>query len=705
VLPILGTPSNQPLEAAAVSSSPAPSNSKSFSKSLSGPDRQAMQTLVGLFQRGQHAQAEPLARALTTQFPEHPFAWVMLGALLRALQRNEEAVLPLQTALALSPADPQLPFNLGNALRDVGRTREAADCYLQAVQRQPQFAQAHYQLANLQQDLGQPQLAERSYRQALLYNPAHAKAHANLAHTLHDLGRWDEALASYQRAIQIEPRTAALHFNLADLLHDLGRLQDAQTACRTALQIDPLFTPAHSHLGTVLKDLGQPAAALASYRQALALQPTDAPPDTDTQSSLLFCLNYSTQHDAALCLREAQHYGDMARQKAGTPYTTWLYPPTPTPTHTPIPAPQRLRVGLVSGDLRDHPVGYFLEGFLAQVDPAKVEWVAFPTQARTDALTERIRPHFSSWQPLTGLSDDAAAQLVHSQGVQVLLDLSGHTAHNRLPLFARRLAPVQATWLGYFATTGLAEMDYLLADPWSLPAEQEAAFTEAIWRLPQTRLCFTPPVVQVTVNPLPGLASDKITFGCFNNLSKLNDDVLALWARVLQTVPNSQLFLKAKQLRDPSVVASLHKRFVQQGIAADRLLLEGPSPRADYLAAYHRVDIGLDPFPFPGGTTTAESLWMGVPVLTLSGERFLSRQGVAIAMNAGLPDWVVQSADDYVARAAQHAANLPALAQLRQGLREQVLASPLFDAGAFARHLEAALLGMWQARGPSRVNA
>jgi len=309
-------------------------------------------------------------------------------------------------------------------------------------------------------------------------------------------------------------------------------------------------------------------------------------------------------------------------------------------------------------------------------------------------VTHRYEHSSSCARPL---SDERLAHKIREDRIDILIDHSGHTAHNRLPMFAWKPAPVHVSWLGYFATTGVAAMDYLIADPWTLPESEEANFTEKIWRLPQTRLCFTAPDVDLPVPPLPALENGTITFGCFNNLTKMNDSVVALWARILTAVPRSRLFLKAKQLGEASVKQSIVERFAGHGIHSERLTLEGRSPRPEYLAAYQRVDIGLDPFPFPGGTTTAESLWMGVPVLTLAGERFLARQGVGLLMNAGLPDWIAADPEDYVARAVSHAGELHRLAALRSGLRAQVLASPIFDAPRFARHFEAALRGMWQA--------
>lgn len=651
------------------------------------PDPKLIQELVALFQSGQLAKAQPLAQQLTQRFPTHPFGWTLLGAILRGQKHNREALHPMMTAASLCPQDATMQFNVGNNLRDLGELENAAAWYSTAVSVNPQFAQAHYQLANVQYDLGRLLESERSYQQALRLRPADVRALANLAHVQQDIGQHDSAFETMRRALTVEPDNAVLHFNLADLLHDQGRLREAQQACLRALELQPSFVPALCNLGVILGDLGDSAGALSSYRRALEL----APDDVDARSGLLFLLNYSPALSSDLRLREALEFGRKLAATTKSAYTRWNC----------SPKPDRLKVGLVSGDFREHSVGYFLENFLSQVDPARLDLIAFPTNAQSDTLTGRIRPYFSQWTPLTGLSDSMAAQRVHDMGVHILVDLSGHTTHNRLPVFALRPAPVQVTWLGYFATTGVDAIDFLIADPWSLLPEQEPFFTEHIWRLPNTRLCFTPPSEPVEVNALPLQSKGTVTFGCFSNLNKINHEVIALWSRVLDQVPGSQLLMKARQFKDPQVAKDFSARFAGYGIKSDRVILEGPSTRRGYLETYHRVDIGLDTFPYPGGTTTAESLWMGVPVLTLAGKDFLSRQGVGLMTAAGLPDWIATDDDDYVAKAVNHAAGTIELSRLRQKLRSQVLASPIFDAQSFACDFEDALYGMWEHRAQS----
>jgi predicted O-linked N-acetylglucosamine transferase (SPINDLY family) len=489
-------------------------------------------------------------------------------------------------------------------------------------------------------------------------------------------------MVSYRRALEIKPDFAEVHSNLGVTLYDLGQLADAMVSYRRALEIKPDYAEGHNNLGNALKDIGQLDNAMTSYLRALEIKPDFA----EARDGLLFTLNYTTSRTPMHYLEQARQYGRMAAAKAGDRFSTGQC----------TAQPERLRVGLVSGDMRKHSVGYFLEGPLAHIDPARIELFAYPTHHEEDELTARIRPYFSAWNSLVGKSDEDAARLIHADGVHVLLDLSGHTAHNRLPVFAWKPAPVQATWLGLPATTGVAEMDYVLGDHHAIPAEFEDHFSEAVWRMPESCLCLTVPASPVKVGPLPARSTGQVTFGSFNNLTKMTDTVVAVWARILQSVPGSRLLLKTKQLSEPAVCEKTLQRFAACGIAPDRLMLSRTiASRDDHLAVYNKIDIALDTFPYPGVTTSVEALWMGVPVLSLQGDRFLSRTAGSIAHNAGLPDWIAADQDDYVAKAMAFASDLDRLAALRAGLRQQVLASPLFDAPRFARNFEDALWGMW----------
>ena len=689
---------------------------KSAAKQPTEPPLADVNALLALYNNRRYAEAESHTRALLKQYPEFGFGWKLLGGTLQ--MQGKDALPAFQKAVDLMPDDAEAHYNLGVVLKSAGRLDEAAASYRRAIEIKPDYAEAHSNLGNTLKDLGQHNEAIASYRRALKIRPDSSDAHNNLGTALKDLGQLDDAIASYRkavelkpdfalayynvgnvqkelgqhnaavssyhRAIEIKPDFAGAHNNLGSTLQTLRKFDAAVDSYRHALEIKPDYAEAHNNLGNVLRDLGQHDEALASYRRALEFKPDFSM----VRTNLLFALNH-TAHTPEYCLEEARKYGQMVDKKVTSRFSTWQC----------VDQPERLRVGLVSGDLRKHSVGHFLEGLLAHIDPARIELIAYPTQVKEDELTARIRPYFSAWKPLIGKSDEDAARLIHADGVHVLFDLSGHTDHNRLPVFAWKPAPVQVTWLGLPATTGVAEMDYVLGDLHAIPIEFDNHFSEAVWRMPESCLCLTVPASPVNVAPLPALAAGQVTFGSFNNLTKMNDTVVAVWARILKSVPNSRLLLKTRQLSDPAVCEQTRQRFASCGIAPDRLLLGGTlASRDDHLAMYNKVDIALDTFPYPGVTTSAEALWMGVPVLSLRGDRFLSRTAGSIAHNAGLPDWIAADEDDYVGRAVAFTSNLGRLATLRAGLRQQVLASPLFDARRFARNFEAALWGMWQAR-------
>lgn len=684
--------------------------------------------------------------------PDYPEAHNNLGNALKELGQLDEAVRCYRRALELKPDYAEVHSNLGNALSGLGQPNEALGCYRRALDLKPDFAEAHSNFGNALLALGQLDEALGCYRRALELKPNYAEAHNNLGSALKDLGQLNEAIRCHRRALELRPNYAEAHnnlgvalsvhglldearlcyqralelksdyaeaqLNLGNAMWVLGQQDEALRCYRRSLELKPDFPDAHMSLGTALFERGQPNEALRCFRRALELKPGYPEAYNNlggahkelgqldealrhfrralelkayypvAHSNLLFTMNCLQSQPAIVLKEEARRYGDLVTQES-KPFSDWPVATCPDPS-------RHLNVGLVSGDLRTHPVGFVLESVVVALARNRMTLFVYQTHARTDRITEFLKGHMLHWIPVMGITDEKLAEQIRRDDIDILIDLSGHTAHNRLPVFAWKPAPIQVTWLGYFATTGVPGMDYILVDPWSVPFAEEDQFTEQVWRLPETRLCFTPPEGAGDVGPLPALASGQVTFGCFSNLAKVNDAVLVAWARVLEAVPRARLFLKANQLNDAIVRENLRARFAHQGIAGSRLIFESSSSRVDYFAAYHRVDIVLDTFPYPGGATTMEALWMGVPVLTLKGDRLLSRQGESLLMNAGLQDWIATDANNYVSRAVRKVADLEALAQLRAILRKQVQASPLFDSLRFAKHFEAELRAMWQ---------
>jgi len=332
---------------------------------------------------------------------------------------------------------------------------------------------------------------------------------------------------------------------------------------------------------------------------------------------------------------------------------------------------------------------------IAAHDHAAFEIVCYANGRTEDALTARLRAHADLWRPIAGKPDDEVAALIEADGIDILVDLSGHTAKNRLPLFARRPAPLQLTWLGYFGTTGLEAIDHILADHFVIGNGEERFHAERVHRLEGCYLCWEPHPIEVAVGPPPSVGNGFVTFGCFNNLSKLSPETIALWQRLLLALPDARLFLKSRSLGDAATRNRIEARFAEAGIAPERLRLEGHAPLAEAMACYNEIDIALDPFPFGGGTTTAETLWMGVPLVTMRGERWTGRMSQSMLCAIGHADWVSDSQDDYLARAIAWAEDPAFLAEARRTLRQDLLASPFCDGKAFAKKLEAAFRTLW----------
>lgn len=617
--------------------------------------------------------------------PNYAEVYFNLGHILVNNNKIEEAISNFRCATEINPAYANAFANLGAAQQQLGEFEAAISNYQIALELTPNSAQTLNNLGAALRKLGRLDEARTAYQCALELQPDFAEAICNLGAVFQDLGLVVEAIDNYKKAIAINPDLFDAHNNLGVALHQAGRLNDAIVCYRRTLEINPDFFEAQDNLGSAQVELGKLEEAAKSYRRALEMKPDFA----RAQSNLLFVHNYLADQTPDILLKEARIFDELVSKHA-KPFKNWKIDLDQT---------RCLRIGIVSGDLRQHPVGFFLESILvalATESHKPFKFYAYSNHPQFDTVSKQMQDHCSAWRSILGLSDSTVAQLIREDKIDILIDLSGHTGHNRLPIFAWKPAPIQVTWLGYFATTGVKAIDYLIADPWTLPKSEEVNFSEAIWRLPETRLCFTPPNISLDVSTLPALDNGFVTFGCFNNLTKINAEVMDLWAQILIAIPESRLFLKTQQFREESAKDAVKGQFAMRGISSEKLILESYSPRADYLAAYNRLDIALDPFPYTGGTTTVEALWMGVPVLTLAGKQFLARQGVGLLMNAGLPEWIASDQDDYFSRAIAHASDLQRLALLRAGLRQQVLASPILDAPRFASHFEAALRGMWE---------
>lgn len=585
-------------------------------------------------------------------------------------------------ALRVNPRDAAAANELGVLAHRAGADEAARELFRQAIAFAPGHADYHSNLGIVLIRLRRFAEAEAAVRAAIRLQPGNFTAQANLGVALSELGRNDDAIAAYDAALRLQPGDPAVMCNRGAALQAECRYGEALASFEASLRGNPDDGNTQLALSNLLLILGRPGEAMAAFDAAIGERPAALP----ARQTRILSMNYLPGVGMA-------DIGAVARRLAPQPAGP-AYRPAPGFDRDPE---RRLRVGYVSADFYAHPVGFFLESVLAATDRAQTELVCYDNSFRAaDAVTARLRLGADIWRPIAPLSDAAATDLIRADRIDILVDLSGHTGGNRLGVFANRAAPVQVAWLGYFGTTGVAAMDYILADRFVAPPGEEADFSETVIRLPDSYLCFTPPTEAGPVAPLPAGADGPITFGSFNNSAKLNPGVIALWSAVLASVPHARLLLKAVQYKNETMRREAAAAFAAHGIDAGRLLFEPAGSLAQMFAAYGQVDIALDPFPFAGGATTAMALWMGVPVVSLAAATWPGRQGASLLNAAGFPQLVAATPDSYVATARALAGDRAGLAAFRALLRPQMAASPLCDADRFARNLAAAFRDMWR---------
>ncbi|HSZ57979.1 MAG TPA: tetratricopeptide repeat protein [Tepidisphaeraceae bacterium] len=641
-----------------------------------------------------------------------------LGTILHEQGAYEQAMAEYREALTLKPAYPEALYNQGNTLQKLGRSTEAVASYREAISHWPSYAEAHYNLGNAHSALSHREEAIAAFRHAVWLRPnypdawnnlgnelatarrygeaaaAYKQAIAqrqadphlwnNLGNALRESGRQNEAIDAYRQALSMRRDFAEALYNMGIAFGELGRLDEAIETYRHAWQTRPNFADAYHNLAIALKDAGQLEEALSCYRRALSLKP-----DSKIAGNLAYTLNF-IEEDPRKIREETRRWNER--------FAKPLLPAAPTWDNERLPD-RRLRIGYVSPDFREHPVGRFMLPLLANHDRTRFEIFCYTDLIHADWLTEKIKPHVDMWRGTIDLSDEQLARQIRQDRIDVLVDLTMHMRGSRLMAFARKPAPVQVAYLAYCGTTGLEAMDYRLTDPHLDPQSQgdgrdDAIYCEKSVSLPQTYWCYEPSAAAPEPGPLPALAAGYVTFGCLNNFSKVSRKALNTWAEVLRAVPDSRLIICSPEGRHRQGVRDL-LRF--NGVEPSRIEFVGLLfPLEKYLERYQRIDIALDPFPYPGGTTSLDALWMGVPVVTLAGQTAISRSGVSILSNLSRLQWIGHTAEQYVEIATRLAADPAALGAVRQSLREKLRSSPLMNAPQFARDIEAAYRQMWK---------
>jgi predicted O-linked N-acetylglucosamine transferase (SPINDLY family) len=670
-----------------------------------------------LHQAGELPQAETIYRQVLDVDPDHADANQLLGVIANQTGNYETAAKLISKAIRKNPLVADYHSNLGNALKSLSRLDDAVDSYNKAIVMNPDLAVAHNNLGNTFQELGQPDKAVASYRKALQIAPDYAEAHSNLADTFRELGRLDdavaschkslainpdnaeahgnlgaalqglnrldEAIASYHRAIAINPGLYVVENNLGCILFKMGKLDEAVASYHKSLAINPDYAVAYNNLGNVLKEQGKLDDAVASYRKALTIKPEYSGAGRNLLYVMLNVPGLSPHELFTEHVRFSEnHVRGIAR-------------PAEVLTNDPTPD-RRLRIGYLSSDLRNHPVGSNVLPLLSLHDRAKFEIFCYADVLRPDAMTERFRSCVDHWRTIVGKPDPEVAGMVRADAIDVLVCLAGRYDSNRPLVCAHRAAPVQVSYHDG-ATSGLEEMDYWLTDDFLHPPDTKEMFTEELHRLPV--FYQFPPIEEApTVETLPAERAGFVTFGSFNNPAKVNEEVIRLWAKVLKSVPGSRLLLKYKNLYDQALLQGrVVERFAAFGVAQERVIFAAsPDTFAGHLGRYGEMDIALDTFPYNGATTTFQALWMGVPVVSLAGETFISRAAGSILHHVGLGELAVDTPEAYVACARNLAGDLARLRTLRETLRERISTSPLCNAPANARRVESAFRDMWR---------
>ena len=632
-----------------------------------------------LYAQGKLPAARAAAQEFLTTDADNLEAHYLLGGIAFALDEHQEAERCFRAVQNGGLDTAELLFNLGEVLNAQGKAQEAALYYRQAIAKDENHGAAYQRLGLLLAGQGRYDEAVTHLQKAFFFSPEAATAN-NLGAALQQAERLEEAEAWYRQALTIDPLYAKAKDNLGGMLQLDGRLSEAIDCHMQAIAIDPTLASARVNLANAHMAEGAISKATAALRWALVMEKSAR----TASQNFLMCLNYDETTDGEALLREHRRWGT---------YQETRFTPLPgVAKGTSFPKP--LKLGFVSADFKRHSVAYFLEPLLEALNKDEVQVYLYADVPNPDEVTDRLKTQAHQWRDLRGLTDDQAARLVRDDGIHVLIDLAGHTAGNRLPLFVLKPAPVQATWLGYPATTGLSRIAWRLTDPIADP--DDTGHSERLMRLPGF-LCYRPDDNAPKVAPAPALQSGFVTFGSFNALAKLTSHDLTLIGRILAEVPGSRFLLKARPLADEGVKQRLLTRMSHHDIDPLRIDLLGRAPdAANHLALYDKIDIALDPVHYNGTATTCEALWMGVPVIALAGNRHAARVGASILTRAGLPHLIAGADSAYVALAKELAGDIPALGEARLKQRTQIATSSLCDKQAFAANFTAALKQMWE---------
>jgi protein O-GlcNAc transferase len=648
------------------------------------PENIEVNHLSGLlaFQKGNAADAARYFERAVAADPANVKYLGNLGAAWLVSGRPDDALGVLERAIEIDPDGIDVLNNLAAAYRETGRFLDAIAVANRAVTLRPDDAELQTNFAIALLGTEQSDAALSAAQRAVELAPKSPEAQNALGLAYLALRQSKNAISAFRVAIEVGPDFADAARNLALTYQEAMRLGEAAETYLKATKRWPEDAAAYAGLARTSRMMGRSDAAVEAYRQAIV----HSPGNRRYHSNLLFGLIGSAHQDGVSLFAEHRDWHER--------HASSLELSAPQLSRSRDPE-RRLRVGYVSADFRSHPVGRIVQSVIAAHDRSAVEVFCYSGVARPDNFTTETEVACDHWRSINNLGDEAVSNVIGEDEIDILVDLSGHSAKNRLTVFARKPAPVQASWLGYMSTTGLTAIDYYIGDEIHTPEEFDNHFSEKVYRLRRNLTCFSPPDDAPPVAALPAESAGQITFGCFGNPGKITDACIDLWAGLLKTVEGSRLILRYQGYEDPVVCQDFTQRFSSVGIEPSRIDFEGSTDYRDVLETYNRVDIALDTYPYSGTMTTMEALWMGVPVVTLAGNRTLARQTAGQLSAAGLGELIADDAQSFVILASSLAQDLDRLRTYRSSMRSRLSSSPLCDAVDLARALEDAYRAMW----------
>lgn len=636
---------------------------------------------IALQQQGKNKDSQAVYIDILAEHPEHESASVNLGILYFEQERYEEGFALLENATKHHPKSANARFNLAYAFMQRSSWESAIEHFQLCIALEPHHFQSHLYLANCLHSLGDFSTAFDHFSNAYRIEKDSSELLNNWILCCINLKRFDKAENILEKALDLFPSQWELYGNQGTLFKEKWQLAAAEKAFKKAISLGGDNWQVYHSLGAVYHNWNKKEEALNCLKIARSLNPTNE----KLHSDYLYHLNYYPEVSNQNLFDEHVKWGELHAPKSNILISKETFS-TPPP----------LKVGFLSADFCYHPVSIFLLGWLDKINAEKMTFHAYAEVRNRDGYTDRIKSACTSWTETNRLSNQQVAEKIMKDGIHVLIDLAGHTKGNRLQVMSYKAAPLQASYLGYINTTGVSQVDYRIVNQFVNPPDSQIFYSEKLAYLPQSYTCYEPVNLNIKIQPTPALHNGFVTFGSFNNPTKINSSVAQLWARLLQELPGSKLLLKARHFLEEEGQQPVIALFEKDGIEKDRLIFEGPSELMGYLEAHNKVDIALDTFPHNGGTTTHDALLMGVPVVGLAGNSYVSRMGVSIMQHLGYPEWVSQSENQFIENVVGMASDLEKLNKIRMKLREKFLSSPLCDGQHFANQMEDLLFEMWE---------